>query len=505
MIKCFEETVRSFPDKCAIAYKEQSYTFSELEKRAKEIAGKILIKSGKKKDSPVAVIVNRGADAAALFLGVLYSGNYYIPIDPDMPVEKIGKILKDSGTSLLLYEEEQEGLTRKLVDEEVYHGALLSFEEQVQGADQIDLPDMNLVEADTPAYMVYTSGSTGMPKGVLKSHGAVKSFITTYASTFSLGSDEIIGNQTPFFFDASAKDFYLMVYTGATMEVLPPELFIFPVNLINYLNERKITFACWVPTAFSIVTQLSTFQVVLPETLKKAFFVGEVFPIKQLRKWIETLPDIQYVNLYGSTEISGISCYYEIDTKEEVNALPMGRPLANCEVFLMAGEKLISPEDTETIGEVCVASPALALEYYNDPEKTSKVFVEMMTPSGQVKRVLRSGDLARYDESGNLLFVSRKDFQIKHMGRRIELGEIESIADTLQEIQRCCCIYDTEKKKIKMFCELIPGCEWDGKAVKGALRPKLSEYMMPNKVTIMEKLPLNANGKIDRTALKNKR
>ena len=146
-----------------------------------------------------------------------------------------------------------------------------------------------------------------------------------YSSYFHLGSDEIIGNQTPFFFDASAKDLYLMMYTGAALEVLPSEMFIFPVTLIEYMIERKVSYVCWVPTALAIVAQMLTFKKVLPETLKKVFFVGEVFPTKQLHKWLTTLPDIQYVNLYGSSELEGCCGYYEIpDADHQPDILPIG-------------------------------------------------------------------------------------------------------------------------------------------------------------------------------------
>lgn len=490
VLEYFEQTAERFPQKRAVAYRDTVYTFAQLADMAKRL-GTAIARCGISGE-PVGVIVNRGADTAVMFLAVLYSGNYYIPIDPEMPVSKIQLILDDSKLKVMLYGEENTELLQSLE----FAGDKLMLSDMAK--EPTGVPKTS---ADAPIYMVYTSGSTGKPKGVLKSHGAVISFVTTYAGHFGLGSDEIIGNQTPFFFDASAKDYYLSLFTGATLEILPSEMFIFPVTLVEYMNERKISYVCWVPTALAIVTQMNTFKKVLPETLKKVFFVGEVFPLKQLQKWMKTLPDIQYVNLYGSSELAGICCYAELDSRREsIDYIPMGKPLPNCEVFLLDGDRRVTEQGV--IGEVNVISQAIALEYWNDPEKTAATFADTALPDGTVHRTLRTGDLARYDEDGNLVFVSRKDFQIKHMGRRIELGEIESVADKLTEIQRCCCLYDEKRKMIKLFCELIPGCDWDGKAVQSAMRGRISDYMLPNRVIILDSMPLNANGKINRTQLK---
>lgn len=486
----FEEIVQKYPQKTAIACRETSYTFSELESLSRRL-GQRIAECGMKNE-PVAVFVNRGVDTAPLFLAVLFSGNYYIPIDPDMPEKKISMILEDCGARIVLCGDENCAVLRNLD----YKGTVWTIEDAA--AEPVCLPD---TQGSAPAYMVYTSGSTGRPKGVLKSHSAVADFILTFSTHFQLGPEEIIGNQTPFFFDASAKDFYLMLMVGATLEVLPSELFIFPVTLVEYMNQRKVSYICWVPTALAIVTQMNTFKKLLPLYLKKVFFVGEVFPMKQLRKWMQTLPELQYVNLYGSSEIAGICCYYEIDTlDEDTQVIPMGQPLPNCQVFLMDdGQRVTEPG---IIGEVYVVSPSLALEYYHDPVKTENTFVDMVMPDGSRARALKTGDLARYDEKGNLVFVSRKDFQIKHMGRRIELGEIEAAANTIPEIQRCCCLYDEKRKMIRLFCELAEGCGWEGKNVQSAMRGKLSDYMLPGRVTIMDRLPLNANGKIDRVKIR---
>jgi acyl-coenzyme A synthetase/AMP-(fatty) acid ligase len=239
---------------------------------------------------------------------------------------------------------------------------------------------------------------------------------------------------------------------------------------------------------------------VKPETLKKVFFVGEVMPMKHLNKWRKELPDIQYVNLYGSSEIAGICCYYEVKTQFEDSAvLPMGKPLDSCKIYLLDQDKVIT--EPNHIGELYLVSDALALEYYHDPEKTKQSFIYRDFGEGMV-RCFKTGDLAQYDELGNLVFASRIDSQIKHMGHRIELGEIEAVANALPELNRCCCLYNAAKKKITLFCELASGVTMKGQEIRSILRNKLSDYMVPGKVVVMESLPLNQNGKIDRQKIK---
>ncbi len=510
LIEYFENTVQHFPDKTAVACKDEGYTFSKLRQLSRQL-GEVLVRAYSQsgpdeaagKPRPVGVFVNRGIETAAFFLAVLYSGNFYVPIDPDMPQEKIAAILADADPQVVLCAEENKSILRDIG----FQGQIFTIAdaEQPKEAGAID-PDSFLlsVSADTPAYMIYTSGSTGQPKGVLKSHGAVIDFMETFLRLFGLGADEIIGNQTPFFFDASAKDFYLMIFTGATLEILPSELFVFPVTLIEYMNQRNISYICWVPTALSVVTQLNTFQQILPTTLKKVFFVGETFPARQLRKWMETLPDLQYVNLYGSTEIAGVCCYYELPVPfGETEEIPIGRPLPNCRVFLLEedGTKRFLTEP-DTVGEIYVTSSTLALEYFHDPKRTAETFVTLALPDGTEGRALKTGDLARYDASGNLIFVSRTDDQIKHTGHRIELGEIESVVYQIPEIQKCCCLYNEKKGQICLFCELVPGCDWDARTIRRMLSERLSDYMQPSKCYILDKIPLNANGKADRVKLK---
>ena len=477
------------PSKKAFACRDEIYSFSQADILARKLANCI---STEYKKSPVAVLSGRCAETAILFLAVLCSGNYYVPIDPDMPCEKIQAILDDAAPKYILGTKEHSTLLDKLCTQATF--LTISDASDVLRS----YPDTTSADA---AYMVYTSGSTGKPKGVLKSHGAVISFIESYCDTFAFSSEDIIGNQTPFFFDASAKDFYLALKLGASLEIIPTELFSMPPMLIEYLNDKNISFISWVPSALAIVSQLRTFSYILPETLKKVFFVGEVMPMKHLNAWRRALPEVQFVNLYGQSEIAGICCYYPVEGEYEDSAvLPMGKAMNNCRVYLEAEGQII--HESGKIGEMYIVSPALATEYYNDPDKTAACFIERSFDGSEPLRCFKTGDLAQYNENGDLVFAARNDYQIKHMGHRIELGEIEAVAGAMDEIQRCCCLYNSAKQKIVLFCQLTDTCGATASEIRSLLRPRLSSYMLPGTVKIMDRLPLNPNGKIDRQKLK---
>lgn len=476
-----ERVVAKNANKVAIADQHSRYTYNELFNKVKSLNG-LLTKYGRNR--PVVVFADRSIDTIIYILAVVGSGNYYIPLDASLPKEKLQTIFEDSKPVAIFGREEN----KQLVDELDFDGDFYTV------ADNEYNEHFTPVLDDEPLYMVYTSGSTGKPKGVLKSNKGMVSFVKAFSKTFPFEQDTIVGNQTPFFFDASAKDLYLSLCNAATLEIIPSEKFVLPVMLINYLNERKINWICWVPSALCLVTQLNTFLAVKPQFLRRVFFVGEVFPIKQLQKWVESLPDVKFVNLYGSSEIAGVCCYYEVgESLDALDVLPMGKALPNCEITLRDQSKTI--KESGIVGEVFISSDALALEYFHDKEKTDGVFFLENN-----KRTFQSGDLARYDKNMDLCFVSRKDFQIKHMGRRIELGEIEAACDKILEVDKCCCLYDDIKKNIVLFCELNKPLA--SQQIRNMLREKLAEYMIPNKVIMCEKIPLNANGKINRQALK---
>ncbi len=498
VLEYLEANATLFSDKKAVAYVDDSYSYSELKSLSRRLGATLC--SLNLKNQPIAVMADKSVDTLVYFMAVLYSGNYYIPVDPELPSLKMKRIFEDSGATVVLGKEnepkenQEDDNSLKAIGFTGTHYTLADISDL-----ECDLPDTGDFD---PAYMVYTSGSTGYPKGVLKSHKAVISFIEAFTSEFKFDSDEVIGNQTPFYFDASAKDIYLMLKIGATLEILPKTVFALPPELISYLNEKKVTTALWVPTVISIVAKLNPFSMVTPTYLRKLFFVGEVMPMKDLNKWIKTLPHIEYVNLYGQSELAGVCCYYKVDRDfENDEVLPIGKNLNNCKIYIVDEDKVVSKDDVSHVGEIYIVSDSLALKYFNDEEKTSQKFIMKDFGEGEV-RCFSTGDLASYDKDGNLIFASRSDFQIKHSGYRIELGEIEAVANSLEGISSCCCLYDNKKKKIMLFVELMDGVEMTKKDIQHILRGKLSSYMVPEKVVILDFIPHNANGKIDRQCLK---
>lgn len=473
------------PDAVAVSDGTRELSFFALRRMAWGLGGALLSRGVT--GQAVGVYAQRRAEVIAAMLGCAAAGNAYVPLNPDAPADKTRKILAHAGVKRIL----------GFADGE-YDGADLGcVYTRLDAAFPVSdaRPDVTVTAEDT-LYIIYTSGSTGEPKGIRKSHGSVVDFIEAYVPELGFGPEEVIGNQTPFCFDASAKDIYLMLKTGARMEIIPSVKFTFPVQLIEYLNEKQVTFLSWVPSALAIVARLRTFRDILPTTVRRVAFVGEVFPIKDLQAWRDALPGIEYINLYGSSELAGVAALYRIPADKPLPAaLPIGKPLPNSRIYLMEDGKLVPDR-----GEMLVASAALADEYLGDPEKTAQTF-ETIDIDGVPTRVLHTGDWARYDDSGNLVFLARSDAQIKYKGYRIELGEIEAAVNALAFIGRACVLYNADKERITAFVT-TDRAELKLRDLNAALEGRLVDYMLPRRLVVLEKMPLNANGKIDRPYLK---
>lgn len=496
-----DETAKRFPDKTAYADEKKEITFLELKKQARNIACELTDRGLFKK--PVAVFLEKGVDVLASFMGAAYSCNFYSPIDVDMPGSRVNKILEVLEPAVVI----TTASLREVFSQYDYQGEFLLLEEVLtpdaekgyDAAREAALEAARRKGIDTDLlYVLFTSGSTGVPKGVTINHRAVIDYIDWVTETFEITEQDSFGNQAPFYFDNSILDIYSTLKTGATTYIIPKNLFAQPVPLLEYLREKKINTIFWVPSALIVVAKLKAFRNVdLSDTLRRVLFCGEVMPNKQLNVWRKFLPNVLYANLYGPTEITDACTYYIVDrefTDEE--PLPIGFPMPNTDILVLNEKD--EPVTGEESGELCVRGTSLSMGYYKNPEKTREAFVQNPLNQAVPELIYRTGDIVKYNEYGEIIYLSRKDFQIKHMGHRIELGEIETAVSSLEEISLCCCLYDEKHQKIVLFIEE----ELDKAYINEKISRLVPEYMLPNKLIQVEQMPINANGKIDRVKLK---
>ena len=414
-----------------------------------------------------------------------------------MPRVRIDLILDNLKPRAVICDEK----TKTIAETFNFEGEIYLYDEMIQtpvNAEKLQEIHDKAIDTD-PIYVVFTSGSTGVPKGVVACHRSVLDYIEQLSEVLEFNEDTVFGNQTPLYFDACLKELYPTLKFGATTYLVPKSLFMFPIKLVEFLNEHKVNTVCWVVSALTMISAFGAFDKVKPEYLHTIAFGSEVFPIKQFNLWKSVLPNAKFTNLYGPTEGTGMCCYYKVNREFALDeAIPVGRPFKNTEIILLNDENKRAAEGEP--GEICIRGTSLTMGYYNNPEKTAEAFVQNPLNTAYPELIYRTGDIGKYNEYGELVFVSRKDYQIKHMGHRIELGEIEVNVNMMPEIKLSGCIYDNVKGKIVLY---YVGDIEAGELTK-ALKDKLPRYMIPNYVKKLDEMPLTPNGKINRVFLKQK-
>ena len=488
------DTAPKSPDKIAYSDGEVSLSFKQVYEQSRAV-GSFLISRGVYK-KPVVIFMRRGPKEIAAFLGTVAGGCFYVPVDEEMPVGRIQLILDNVKSPVIICDKDTVEAAKRFNlngGEIVLYEEVSAFSENAEALDRIYRA---AIDTD-PIYIVFTSGSTGIPKGVAACHRSVIDYIEQLSEILSFNENTVFGNQTPLYFDASLKEIYPTLKFGATAYIIPKKLFSIPTALVEYLNEHKINTICWVVSALTMVSAFGTFKELKPQYLKTVAFGSELFPVKQLRLWQEAVPEAKFTNLYGPTECTGMCCYYHVERDFADNELiPVGRPFPNREILLLKEGNVLAGEGEE--GEICVRGTAVTLGYYNDPERTAKAFVQNPLNTAYPELIYRTGDIGRYNEAGELVFVSRLDHQIKHMGHRVELGEVEVNIAMLPGVQMAACLYDSAKKKIVLY---YVGTMTEAELASEA-RPKLPRYMLPNKIIKLDEMPLTANRKINRVRLK---
>lgn len=497
ILEYLEQTARRLPEKTALSDDKLSLSFGQWLQQAENIGTAIAQATNCMLRHAVLVFVDRRIEGLVGAMGAVESGNFYVPIDCKMPFERV-RLIADVCKPIAAVATTEADL--KTLDQIEFAGPRFIYNEVKEHAVDKQLlatTREQMIDLD-PVYSIFTSGSTGVPKGVVISHRGMIDLADWLVDTFQFTEADAMGNQTPFYFDGSVKDICICLKSGATLNVIGKKYFTFTKQLMPFLNDRHITAILWATSAIVLVGNSDILSVALPEHLRLVTFAGEAMPAKQLRAWQEKLPNVRFVNLYGPTEITVDCTYFDVTRQYADNEyIPIGKACRNMQVLVL------KDDDTEAavgeVGELCVRGSGVALGYYGNRTKTDEVFVQNPLNPLYNDIIYRTGDLVKPEADGNMVFVSRKDFQVKHKGNRIELGEIEVAVNAIDGVTNAACIFDQEQDKLVLYYTTVDGAERD---VINLVKERIPVYMFPEVIIHLKSMPFNMNGKIDRIELK---
>ena len=497
ILSYLEDKALHLPDKTALADDKLNLSFSQWLQQSESIGTAIAQATNSTIRRAVLVFVDRRIEGLVGAMGAVESGNFYVPIDCKMPFERVRLIAEVCKPIAAVATTEAD---LKTLDQIEFSGPKFIYNEvKEHPADKQLLAAIRemIIDLD-PVYSIFTSGSTGVPKGVVISHRGMIDLADWLVDTFQFTEADALGNQTPFYFDGSVKDICICMKSGATLNVIGKKYFTFTKQLMPFLNDRHITAILWATSAIVLVGNSDILSVALPKHLRLVTFAGEAMPAKQLRTWQEKLPNVRFVNLYGPTEITVDCTYFDVTRHyADDEYIPIGMACRNMQVLVL------KDDDTEAavgeVGELCVRGSGVALGYYDNRAKTDEAFVQNPLNPLYNDIIYRTGDLVKPEADGNLVFVSRKDFQVKHKGNRIELGEIEVAVNAIDGVTNAACIFDHEQDKLVLYYTTADGQPMD---IINLVKERIPVYMFPEVVNHLAQMPYNLNGKIDRIELK---
>lgn len=499
----FHETAQHNREGTAVKYPGgRTLTYSELDAWSNKISN-YLIDKGIEKGEVVAIFNNKSPRALATMIACLKAGLVYCNLDLSSPIERLLKIAGKCRPSIIINDSQEEKV-KKLSDQlEVPFINIESAEFDAvieNGSDHF--PDRaKTISGDYPAYIMFTSGSTGFPKGAVMSHQNVVNLASWAKETFSITGEDVFTNVNPIYFDNSVFDFYSSLLNGATLVPFTQDEVNQPAELVKKIDQAGCTTWFSVPSLLVYLLTTKALHKDNMKSIKRYIFGGEGFPKPQLKKLFELYHGrAELINVYGPTECTCICSSYLIGEKdfEDMKSLaPLGYIAPNFDY-----EILPVKENNPDFGELCLKGPNVGLGYYNDEERTNKSFIPNPNNKAFNETVYKTGDLVEKDIKGQLHFKGRVDNQIKHMGYRIELEEIEAALNMLDYVNEAGVLYcdlGNGMGQIKGFVNVRKQVE--AKEVEEDLKKLIPPYMMPKMIKILDTLPKNRNGKIDRGKL----
>ncbi|MGC9965335.1 MAG: AMP-binding protein [Syntrophobacteraceae bacterium] len=501
---CFEEIASAHSRRPALRYPDQTCCYEDLSRWVESLTA-LLLTRGCRRGDVIAIGHNKRPLSYALMLAALRLGVAYVNIDVASPVARSSSILQVSGASLLFYDDPGFGGTMEQLASVQGCALLLLADEQLPAVSTSEREEqqrlMGLVDGASIAYIMFTSGSTGVPKGVAVTHQNVLHFIAWGRDCFGITDQDNFANLSPMYFDNSVFDFYVGLFSGASLSPVYRDLLASPYELVPHVGKMGCTIWFSVPSLLIYLMAMKAMKSAPLPSLRAIVFGGEGYPKVELQKLFALFSgQASLVNVYGPTECTCICSAYPLadeDFHDLAGLPPLGRLNPNFDY------RILDDRDRDSAsGELCLIGPNVAAGYFNDPERTAAAFHTLTDPGRFMKRMYRTGDLVR-ETAGKLHFIGRKDNQIKHMGYRIELEEIEHALVKLSQVNQAVVVYHRTHTAYGKLIGFVACAEVvDEKSLLKDLAGLLPDYMVPSKLIVLPKIPKNPNGKVDRQQLR---
>lgn len=503
------------PEKVALVDDQRSITYGQLHRDANRIAH-CLTTHGVRRQDRVAICMKRSSQVIMAILGILKADAIYVPLDVKAPIERILKVVRDCRPSAIICDDvalpildavkTHMGSVRHLI---VCGGCTSAVGDiprtllEEVPLDSVPSPRYKNIDADA-AYILYTSGSTGSPKGVTISHLNIINYIEWAVDYFRITSSDRVLSTAPFHFDMSTFDIFAVLKAGATLIVSPERLLLFPHKLFDLIEKEEVTLWKGVSSLLMYLSSTGSLKKDRIPSLKQVLFGGEVLATKHLINWMEHFPTKRFYNVYGPTEATGISSCYPVSEvpRSPSDSIPIGTACTNTEILILTEDNSLA--EVGEAGELCIRGSGLSMGYWGDEEKTARAFIRNPLGCTQNDRIYRTGDLARLRPDGHIEYLGRKDFQVKFMGYRIELHEIEQAMLSQASIHQAAVVLcDTTQSEVPELVAFIAGpTSLDPDSIMEELGRAVPSYMLPKRIIPLAEIPLNDRGKTDRGALR---
>lgn len=498
------------PEAPAVEFQGEAVTYGELDRRSSALA-RTLIDGGVVPGDRVGLWLHKSIESVIAIHGILKAGAAYVPIDPSAPFKRVGHIIEHCEVAWVIAQDDRVEWLRKSSSCRIVSvgptadASVLGWEEAL-AADPPEGAREPLLDPGGPAFILHTSGSKGVPKGVVLSHGNARAFVEWAVEEFGLGPDDRVSSHAPFHFDLSVLDLFATCAAGGCVVLVPESQVGLGGALTRFVVERRITVWYSVPGALTRMLAAKNARLLAGSSLRVVLFAGETFPIAQLRRLRSVVPDADLYNLYGPTE-TNVCVFHRVRESDVAEhrrqPVPIGRACPYAVTFIVDGAGRPLEHEPGAHGELCVAGDSVMLGYWRDADLTAARTVLIPQDGAEPREAYRTGDLVRLDDELNHVFCGREDDMVKIRGHRVEIGEIEAVLSAAENVREAACVaVDGGSGERVLEAYVVPEAHpLDISALRRYCLTEIPRYMLPERFHVRSAFPVTGTGKIDRKRL----